>query len=746
MPHHPMPRARTHLSIEPHTESSGPAGGRLRPMTGSPQSQGQRGVQRTPRWALALVWLAASSAWAGAETEKIKKLHSRGKLDKAWALCAELEASGGSEFTFAREHCAQVQRDQLDLANPGGLSRAQLDEHAQRWSATPAGDLSLEQAARILLGEAGESIEKLNQVTWSYQRTAAAQEARDRIFQIAFDRAKLLASPEAYADYRQSYPDSPFRDEAWALEQEAAFDRAMAEGTAEAMQLFAAAYPESPEVARAKKLEMDYAFHEAGKAGTSEAWHTLYKKFVAHPRRHEIQGRWYAAAVAEVDTRGVGPLLMYTAVHPSDATARDALEDAVVRTVTVQLVAGHPEHPGWALPQEGQAEVPRVSQLSRSVQVRFPHVSNHAPEVRVLAEKGADIKSLQGHLQATFRLSPTEASDIALKWRSPEEGLWEARLPLGLCQPRGTRFVVEVKLMGETLRFPFRSDTPCADWWVPMVVWSGEARRGGTRSQGAWSRTAGELPPLPHKDVWWTGARFEHPQGTGTVVTWPDGTRYWRPGAPGTTGRDLEDLLVLRSFPAPGFSLIPEGSDNLLRQPGGDPTPVAEGLQITRQVWLAATKPPGQGRPSAGLAADTGWIVSEVTGAWQGLPPEGGTPLELRFPTPEIRETWTEQLQALTGEATVIRWSAMVDLDLDDQLEGFVCLAPGEGDRCYVADWRDGGPAWFPVMGFAWPAIDNTAPFAFWTEAGVYLARVDDTGASVARYTGTAYLGSREGQ
>jgi len=439
---------------------------------------------------------------------------------------------------------------------------------------------------------------------------------------------------------------------------------------------------------------------------------------------------------------------MYTAIHPSDATARDALESAVIRTVAVAMVAGHPDNPGWTLNREGEAEVPRVSQLSKSVQVRFPYVSNHAPEIRVLAEKGADIRSLQGHLQATFRLTQTEAGALALKWRSPEEGLWEARLPLGLCQPRGTRFIVEVKLMGETLRYPFRSDTPCADWWVPMAVWNGAARRGGSRSQGAWSRTAGELPPLPHKDVWWTGARFEHTpaSGSGTVVTWPDGTRYWRPGSPGLTGRNLEDLLVLPSFPAPGFSLIPIGNDNVLSQPGGDKVNVAEGLVLQHQVWLAATKPPGQGRGSAALAADTGWIVAEDTGAWQPLPPQGATLLELRFPTPEISTTWSEQLQAWTGEPAAIRWSAMVDLDLDDQLEGFVCLAPGDGDRCFVADWRDGGPAWFPVMGFDWPATANGAPFAFWTEQGVYLARVDPTGASVARYTGSAYLGTREGE
>jgi hypothetical protein len=722
-------------------------GGRLPPMSRSLEpTRRRRFPGPVPVVLLLSIWVAGA-AWAGAETDKIKRFHSRGKLDRAWELCTTLEASGGSELRSAKDTCAQVHREQLDLANPSGLSRAQLDEHAQRWPATPAGDGSLEQAARILLAEAGQTIEKLNQVTWTYQRTDAAAEARTRIFQIAFDRAKLLGSPEAYADYRQTYPDSTFSDEAWALQEEAAFDRALSTGTAEGMQLFAAAYPESTEVPRAQKLEMDYAFHEAGKAGTSEAWHTLYKQFVAHPRRHEIQTRWYAAVVAEVDTRGVAPLLLYTAIHPSDATAREALEDAVMRTVAVSMVAGHPDHEGWVLPREGVAEVPKVSQLSKAVRVHFPHVSNHAPEIRVLAEKGADVRSLQGHLQATFRLTRTEAGAVALKWRSPEEGLWEARLPLGLCQPSGTRFIVEVLLMGETLRYPFRSDTPCADWAVPMVVWNGAARRGGTKSRGAWTPSAGELPPLPHKDVWWTGGRFEHTPlgGAGTVVTWPDGTRYWRPGTPGATGRLLDELLVLPSFPAPGFSLIPEGNVNVLRQPGGDKTPVAAGLDLQHQVWLAATRPPGQGRGSQALDSDTGWSVSEVTGDWQPLPPEGGTLLDLRFPTPEILATWTEQLKTLIGESATIRWSAMVDLDLDDQLEGFVCLDPGDGDRCYVADWREGGPAWFTVMGFDWSTTSSTAPFAFWTEHGVYLARVDDSGATVARYTGSAYLGTREG-
>jgi hypothetical protein len=691
----------------------------------------------------ALALIIASAAWAGAETDKIKKLHQRGKLGKAWEMCRALEASNGSELVFARDTCAQVQMDQLMLAHPSGLNRAQLDEHAQRWPTTPAGRTSLEQAARILLGEAGQSIEKLNQVTWTYQRTNAAAEAQIRVWQIAFDRAKLLASPEAYANYRHTYPDSTFRKEAWQFEQEAAFDRAISEGTADAMQLFVAAYPESPQVERAKKLQMDYGFHEAGKAGSSEAWHTLYKRFVAHPRRHEIQLRWYGAAMAEVETLGVGPLLLYTAIHPSDATARKALEAAVVRSVSVTMVSGHPSHPGWELPREGEASVPRVSQISKLVRVRFPYVSNQSPDVRVLAEKGADIRGLQSHLQRTFKLSAADAAPLAIKWRAPEEGVWEARLPLGLCQPRGTRFVVEVKLMGEKMRFPFRSDTPCADWRVPVVVWSGATTRGGSRSIGAWTQSAGELPTMPWTGVWWTGARFEHqPRGaSGTVVTWPDGTRYWKPGTPGVNGRSLDELLVQASFPANGFELVAQPKSNVLRKPGGERVEVAQGLTLAHHVWLAATKPPGQGRASDPLGRDTGWIVAEASGAFQAMPPDGGTLLELRFPSAEIRETWAKQIELMTGEPTPLRWSAMVDLDLDDQLEGFVCIG---GNRCFVADWRDGGPAWFEVLGFDWPASSKAVPFAFWTEAGVYLARVDESGISTVRYTGTAYLGSRE--
>ena len=72
-------------------------------------------------------------------------------------------------------------------------------------------------------------------------------------------------------------------------------------------------------------------------------------------------------------------------------------------------------------------------------------------------------------------------------------------------------------------------------------------------------------------------------------------------------------------------------------------------------------------------------------------------------------------------------------------------LATEDPDPCYIADWREGGPAWFVIYGFAWPASVKRAPFAFWTDSGVYLARVDPDGASTARYTGTAYLGARRG-
>jgi len=689
----------------------------------------------------------AGAAQAGAETEKIKKLHDRGKLERATSLCAQLEASASSEFVFARDTCAQVALDVLSLDNPSGLSQDQLDAHADRWEGTPAGDTSHEQAARIALAAAGQSLEKLNQVTWTYQRTQAATEAQTRIWQIAFDRARLLASPEAYAEFRQKYPGAPQRREARELEQEAAFDRAMAEGTSEAMRVFVAAYPESPEVDRAKKLEMDYAFHEAGKTGTSEAWHTLYKQFVAHPRRHEIQARWYATTLAEVETRGVAPLLLYSAVHPSDAAAHTALEAAVVTSVSARMIGGHPDHPGWDLPREGEAAVPRVSQLSAVVEVRFPYVSNHSPEVHVFAEKGAVRKSIQQHLQDLFKLDRDQAAEMAIQWRSPEEGLWRGRLPLGLCQPRGVRFIVEVKLMGETIRFSFRSDTPCADWWVPMVVWNGSARRGGAKSIGAWSQAAGELPPLPPRDAWWTGHRFEHtpPRGAGTVVTWPDGTRYWRPGSAGRDGRAIEDLLILPSFAAPGFELGPQSGVNVLRLPGGDRVEVAAGLDLQHHVWLAATKPPGQGRASGELPARLTWVRDEASGAAANVPPEEGSLLELRFPTTEIRTAWTQQLETLLDEPATLRWSAMVDLDLDDQLEGVVCLATEDPDPCYIADWREGGPAWFVIYGFAWPASVKRAPFAFWTDSGVYLARVDPDGASTARYTGTAYLGARRG-
>ncbi len=688
----------------------------------------------------------ACVAQASGEAVKIEKLHGRGKLDKAWELCQSLEANPGAEFAFARDTCAQVDRERLALVNPSGLGRAQLDAHAQHWSGTPAGEASKEQAAQIFLREAGQTVEKLNQVTWTYQRTQAAQEAQARIWQIEYDRAKLLASPEAYTQFRNKYPDSPQVEEALEKEKEAAFDRAMSTGTAEAMQLFMASYPDSPNVERAQKLEMDYAFHEAGKAGTSEAWHELYKNFVAHPRRHEIQGRWYASTLAEVETRGVAPLLLYSAVHPSDQAARIALEAAVIQSVSVSMIAGHPDHPGWQLPREGEVSVPRVSQLSAAVQVRFPHVSNQSPEIRILAEKGNDIKSLQSHLQSIFKLTPEEATNLAIQWRSPEEGVREARLPVGLCQPRGTRFVVEVQLMGQKLRFPFRSDTPCADWWVPMATWSGSARKGGRKSIGAWSGIAGELPPLPWKNVWWTGARFEHAplQGTGTVVTWPDGTRYWRPGKPGINGRNLEEILLQVSFPAPGFEMQSEGPTNLLRIPGGDKVEIAAGLKLEHTGWLAGTKPPGQGRPSGALGPETGWIVAETTGAFQPLPPEGGTELDLRQPTPQILKAWSEQIRAMTDETTAIRWSAMIDLDLDDELEGVVCLGPGVGNRCFVADWRDGGPAWFQVMGFEWPATVSQEPFAFWNESGVYLALVDNEGVTTARYTGSAYQGSRD--
>lgn len=710
----------------------------------------QRKPRTLHRWlatAVLLGILGAGVAWAGAETEKIKRLHERGKLDKAWESCEALEAAAGSELTYARDTCAQVHADRLALAHPSGLGRDQLDAHAQRWPGTPAGRQSLELAARILLGEAGQDLDQLNQVTWTYQRTDAAADARTRIWTLALDQAKAVGTAAAYADYRHTYPDSPLRDQAWALEQQAAFDHATTVATAEAMRVFAAAYPDSPNAAEALVLEMDHAFDEADTAGTSEAWHTLYKRYVTHPRRHQIQARWAAAAQAEVDTLGVGPLLRYTSIHTSDTDARAALQVAIAQGISVRLVPGHPDHPGWTLPREGEGQAPAVSQLSQAVQVRFPYVSNHAPEIRILADDGTDERSLQSHLQATFKLVLDETAPLATRWRSPEEGLWETRLPLGLCQPRGVRFLVEVQLMGETVRFPFRSDTACADWWVPIAVWSGSARRGGSKSMGAWSGAAGELPPLPWKDVWWTGARFEHgaPSGSGTVVTWPDGTRYWAPIAPGLAGRNVDELLVLASFPAPGFWLQEEGTANVLHQPGNKTVAVAAGLSLSRHVWLAATRPPGQGQASAPLGPETGWIVAEASGAWQPMPPEGATLLALRYPTPEIQETWAAQLLAMTGEAPTLRWSAMADLDQDDQLEGIVCLTPGEGDRCFVADWRDGGPAWFPIEGFDWPASRSTAPLVFWSEQGVHLAQVEADGALTARYTGTAYVGGRQG-
>ena len=118
-----------------------------------PSRSSKRRFRHTGLGVLLLSLWVTSSAWAGAETDKLKKLHNRGKLEKATELCQTLETAGGSEFSLAKDTCAQVHRDRLDLQHPGGLSRDQLDDHALRWPTTAAGERSREQAARILLAE-----------------------------------------------------------------------------------------------------------------------------------------------------------------------------------------------------------------------------------------------------------------------------------------------------------------------------------------------------------------------------------------------------------------------------------------------------------------------------------------------------------------------------------------------------------------------------------------------------------------
>lgn len=155
---------------------------------------------------------------------------------------------------------------------------------------------------------------------------------------------------------------------------------------------------------------------------------------------------------------------------------------------------------------------------------------------------------------------------------------------------------------------------------------------------------------------------------------------------------------------------------------------------ISSAIFTVENKTDTLGKAKLSL---TGNIATETKAT--GLP-ASGKKLEKKNPNIEVQKKWEKDFKGLYGKDLIMTYSTMINLDNDEEDEGFFCTKIPSGLTCFVHDTFKGNDRYY-FTGFNWKPKDVVHIFS--TENGSYISHQQklSKGAvtKVLRFDGSGY-------
>ena len=244
--------------------------------------------------ALLIFLLGSAPAW-GKPVDRVLKHLENGDPLKAEEICEKEAEKGRVEGDEdLRTACAEAALEAL-LSQSPVPEHAQLKEHHNQWSGTPAAERSTSLASEALLQEVGEDAAGLEQVIAEYPGSHAATESTRRLWEQINDRREL----DEVRSFLERYADSPDREEALGLKRQLAFEHAENIDTIDGWMALLKDKP-TPQVRQhAIDRKNTLAWNLAENENSISAWQDFLEKYPQHPRKSEAKERLEYCSVWE---------------------------------------------------------------------------------------------------------------------------------------------------------------------------------------------------------------------------------------------------------------------------------------------------------------------------------------------------------------------------------------------------------------------------------------------------------------
>lgn len=215
-------------------------------------------------------------------------------------------------------------------------------------------------------------------------------------------------------------------------------------------------------------------------------------------------------------------------------------------------------------------------------------------------------------------------------------------------------------------------------------------------------------------------------EGSGYIYRLFSGINFYSPEKP-TVTKPLADFMKQQGEEAKGYKITVKEKRNrfyvnIISPSGEQLNRKATKVRPQNQKWLHIPKQPSRGKISLPLPNNDKWQKTEK-GKLLNLPPTDSKVIASKKADTSLLTTWTKELGGIRNGTVIVKDHLLADFDQDGKEEALVCVTGGKGFPCYIYDHEESINQYHPVE-IRWKGGSaKKAPFAFSTDAGVYVAQ-----------------------
>lgn len=240
-----------------------------------------------------------------------------------------------------------------------------------------------------------------------------------------------------------------------------------------------------------------------------------------------------------------------------------------------------------------------------------------------------------------------------------------------------------------------------------------------------WMETINGTHSATPDTSFWTGEGIVIPENGAFRHYLADGTNFVTASAPTEGITPISEVLKMETQPPEGYAWEADtGSSGLSKvfiNPAlGKRQRIGMFTSEPTPVWLEGTRTAPRGTAVPALSVASGFMNREGTKLFRNEPPVGSTPVPAAALSAEELAAWGATFAEMRGTEISVDLTQMINLDSDEALEGFVCIAGGRGNPCYIVD-QVGTETRFYSTTIQWFTGDAEPPQFFSVENNGYI-------------------------